>query len=140
MRCLDTSLQQQQGRELDEAAVCDRMQKAELDAAEVGSATPLESVAHDRVLLEHRMQLHELQTLVDSQNKEMASLQSLLAHAEQRASEKMTSCLACAHLQAINQQLRVSNSTQRGQLQDLELALSHGSQARRTLSQVRGSF
>ena len=140
MRCLDTSLQQRQGHKLDEAAVRDRTQMAELHAAEVGSATALESAAHDKVLLEHRMQLQALQTLVDSQNKEMASLQSLLEHAEQRASEKMTSCLACAHLQAMNQQLRQSNSTQRGQLQDLELALSHGSQARRSLSQVRGSF
>lgn len=39
--------------------------------------------------------------------------------------------LALVHLQMVNEQLRIINRTQREQLQDLESAMSQGSQARR---------
>ena len=43
--------------------------------------------------------------------------------------------MALAHMQAVNGQMRLINNTQREQLQDLEKALSQGSEARRTLSE-----
>ena len=43
--------------------------------------------------------------------------------------------MALAHMQAVNSQMRLINNTQREQLQDLEKAISQGSEARRTLSE-----
>jgi hypothetical protein len=44
--------------------------------------------------------------------------------------------LALVHMQAVNEQLRMINKTQREQLQHLEDACSQGSQARRTISET----
>ena len=44
--------------------------------------------------------------------------------------------LALVHMQAVNEQLRMINKTQREQLQSLEEACSQGSQARRTISET----